>query len=90
MDGPHILGFSPLALCMSFMSVLASARLPTSSIANVETLTSVGLVLFSATIFLRPFKISLASAWPPSTSRIVSAGCIILANSRMSIFGVTL
>src|SRR5664279_1819757 len=52
MDGPHIFGFSPDALCINLTSALASARLVSSGIASIyaATLTSVGLVLFSAIV----------------------------------------
>jgi len=55
MDGPHIRGFCPDALCITFTSALASVRLVGSVMAaiNAETLKLVGLVLLSA-IFL-PF-----------------------------------
>src|ERR1039458_647083 len=51
-DGPHIFGFSPDALCINLTSALASARLVSSVMAsmNAATLTSVGLVLFSAIV----------------------------------------
>src|SRR5208282_800059 len=50
MDGPHMFGFSPAALCISLTSALASARLVASARAsiNAATLNLVGLVLFSA------------------------------------------
>src|SRR5258708_8332166 len=49
-DGPHILGFSPVALCINLTSALASARLAGSVMAsiNAATLNLVGLVLLSA------------------------------------------
>src|ERR1035438_7606393 len=49
-DGPHIFGFSPVALCINLTSALASARLVSSVSAsiNAETLILVGLVLLSA------------------------------------------
>jgi hypothetical protein len=50
MDGPHIRGFSPDALCITLTSALASVRLVGSMIAsiNAATLKLVGLVLLSA------------------------------------------
>src|SRR6266853_2654544 len=53
MDGPHNFGFSPVALCINFTSVLASARLVGSSMAaiNAGTLNLVGLVLLCAILF---------------------------------------
>jgi hypothetical protein len=50
MDGPHIRGFSPAALCISLASALASVRLVGSVMAsiNAATLKLVGLVLLSA------------------------------------------
>src|SRR5882724_9432017 len=53
MDGPHICGFSPDAVCSNFTSVLASARRVGSAIEliNAVTLSSVGLVWFSAIRF---------------------------------------
>jgi hypothetical protein len=52
MDGPHIFGFSAVALCINFTSALASARLARSVRAsmNAATLNLVGLVLFSAIV----------------------------------------
>src|SRR6185312_8995937 len=49
-EGPHIFGFSPVALCINLTSTLASARLVSSVSAsiNAETLTLVGLLLLSA------------------------------------------
>src|SRR2546425_696969 len=49
-DGPHIFGFSPVALCISLTSTLASARLvwSVSASMNAATLALVGLVLLSA------------------------------------------
>src|SRR5579864_102731 len=49
-EGPHIFGFSPVAVCMSLTRALASARLvwSVSALMNAVTLTLVGLVLFSA------------------------------------------
>src|SRR3974390_2845813 len=60
-DGPHIFGFSPDALCINFASALASARLRSSVIAsmNAATLTSVGLVLFSAILAASPLATKL-------------------------------
>src|SRR5258707_10676215 len=50
MDGPHIFGFSPVALCINLTSALASARWVGSVMApiNAATLNLVGLVLLSA------------------------------------------
>jgi hypothetical protein len=50
MAGPHIFGFSLVALCISFTSALASARLPGSATAaiNADTLNLLALVLFPA------------------------------------------
>jgi hypothetical protein len=58
MEGPHILGFSEVALCINFTSALASARLVWSVRAaiNAATLTLVGLVLFSAIV--PPFRLA--------------------------------
>src|SRR5712691_3340208 len=49
-EGPHIFGFSPVALCINLTSALASARLVSSVSAsiNAATLSLVGLVLLSA------------------------------------------
>src|SRR5476649_1008303 len=49
-DGPHIFGFSPVALCINLTSALASARLVSSVRASINagTLSLVGLVLLSA------------------------------------------
>src|ERR1035438_2375873 len=49
-DGPHIFGSSPVALCINLTSALASARLVSSVRASINagTLSLVGLVLFSA------------------------------------------
>src|SRR6266481_5409748 len=49
MDGPHIFGFSPVALCINLTSALASARWVGSVMApiNAATLNLVGLVLLS-------------------------------------------
>src|ERR1039457_283944 len=49
-EGPHIFGFSPVALCINLTSALASARLVSSVSAsiNAATLSWVGLVLLSA------------------------------------------
>src|SRR5437899_11474249 len=49
-DGPHIFGFSPVALCISLTSTLASARLlwSVSASMNAATLALVGLALLSA------------------------------------------
>src|SRR5258707_15263115 len=53
MGGPPNFGFSPVALCINFTSVLASARLVGSSMAaiNAGTLNLVGLVLLCAILF---------------------------------------
>src|ERR1022692_1633895 len=50
MDGPHIRGFSPAALCINFTSLLASVHLVESERAaiNAATLCLEGVVLFSA------------------------------------------
>src|ERR1019366_3243034 len=49
-DGPHIFGSSPVALCINLTSALASARLVSSVRASINagTLSLVGLVLLSA------------------------------------------
>src|SRR6266567_1110484 len=70
-DGPHIFGFSPVALCISLTSALASARLVWSATAamNAATLTLVAFVLFSA------IRRALPSLLAHTTIAITPAGC---------------
>src|ERR1017187_4357397 len=61
-DGPHIFGFSPVALCINLTSALASARLVSSVRASINAGT-LSLVGFS-------FVYARAPASPPFYGRI--------------------